>query len=75
MLEIAELQTTLVQHLDVQSAHIGQLVADSVSTQGNVAGGNRELKRASERGKGLARTVFWASCVLSVLLVGWDLAI
>ena len=72
MLEISSLQSTLVQNLDIQSAHISQLVSDSASTADNVVGGNRELKRASER-RSTARWVFWASCALSAVLVGWDL--
>ena len=72
MLEISELQTTLVQNLDIQSANISQLVADSLSTTDNVGGGNKELKRATER-KSTARMVFWASCGLCGFLITWDL--
>ncbi|MCJ1267575.1 hypothetical protein MMC22_007460 [Lobaria immixta] len=72
LLEISSLQTTLAQNLDLQSAHVQQLVADSLSAAENVGGGNRELKRAAERGS-VARMVFWASVGLCVTLVGWDL--
>ncbi|KAK3176837.1 hypothetical protein OEA41_008162 [Lepraria neglecta] len=72
MIEISELQTTLVQNLDIQSANISQLVAESLSTTENVGGGNKELKRATER-KSTARMVFWASCGLCGFLVTWDL--
>ncbi|KAL6717102.1 hypothetical protein ACLMJK_005017 [Lecanora helva] len=72
MLEISELQTTLVQNLDIQSANISQLVSDSLSTTENVGGGNKELKRATER-KSTARMVFWASCGLCGFLITWDL--
>ncbi|KAM0796069.1 hypothetical protein BDR22DRAFT_893593 [Usnea florida] len=72
MLEISELQTTLVQNLEMQTANISQLVSDSVSTTENVGGGNKELKRATER-KSTARMVFWASCGLCGFLVTWDL--
>lgn len=72
LLEIAELQSSLVSHLDIQSSHISQLVSDSINTTANVQGGNKELKKASER-KSTARMVFWASCVLCGVLVGWDL--
>ena len=72
MLEISELQSTLVQNLDVQSANISQLVSDSMSTTENVGGGNKELKRATDR-KSTARMVFWASCGLCGFLVTWDL--
>ncbi|MDI1488851.1 MAG: hypothetical protein OHK93_008127 [Ramalina farinacea] len=72
MLEISELQTQLVQNLDIQSANISQLVADSISTTENVGGGNKQLKKASER-KSTARMVFWASCGLCGFLITWDL--
>ncbi|CAD6570486.1 MAG: hypothetical protein ASARMPREDX12_003646 [Alectoria sarmentosa] len=72
MFEISELQTTLVQNLDVQTANISQLVSDSLSTTENVGGGNKELKRATER-KSTARMVFWASCGLCGFLVTWDM--
>ena len=72
MLEISELQTSLVQNLEMQTANISQLVSDSVSTTENVGGGNKELKRATER-RSTARIVFWASCGLCGFLVTWDL--
>ncbi|MCJ1277236.1 hypothetical protein MMC21_005046 [Puttea exsequens] len=72
MLEISELQSALVQNLDIQSANISQLVADSQSTTENVGGGNKELKRATER-KSTARMVFWATCGLCGFLITWDL--
>ncbi|KAF6234535.1 hypothetical protein HO173_007160 [Letharia columbiana] len=72
MLEISELQTSLVQNLDVQTANISQLVSDSFSTTENVGSGNKELKKATER-KSTARMVFWASCGLCGFLVTWDL--
>lgn len=74
LLEISELQTTLVDNLATQSAHIDQLVADSVYTTENVGGGNKQLKRASER-RSTARMVFWGTCVFAGVLVGWDLLI
>lgn len=49
LLEISELQTALANNLTVQAAHIDQLVEDSYLTAENVGGGNKELKRASER--------------------------
>ena len=72
MLEISELQTQLVQNLDIQSSNISQLVADSFSTSENVGSGNKQLKRASERSS-KARMVFWASIGLTGFLVTWDL--
>ncbi|KAI9888208.1 MAG: hypothetical protein M1814_001093, partial [Vezdaea aestivalis] len=49
LIEISEQQTTLASHLEIQNAHIDQLVVDSVQTTENVGGGNKELKRAAER--------------------------
>ena len=72
MNEIHELQTTLAQNLETQSANIEQLTIDSLFTAENVGGGNKELKRAAER-KSTARMVFYASCGLCTFLVVWDL--
>ncbi|KAI4089565.1 MAG: hypothetical protein LQ344_005280 [Seirophora lacunosa] len=72
MLEVSELQNTLVANLETQSSNIEQLVADSVSTTENIGSGNKELKRATER-KSTARMVFFASCGLCAFLVTWDL--
>ncbi|KAL8767196.1 MAG: hypothetical protein Q9194_006050 [Teloschistes cf. exilis] len=72
MLEISELQTTLVANLETQSSNIEQLVADSLNTTENIGSGNKELKRATER-KSTARMVFFASCGLCAFLVTWDL--
>jgi len=74
LVEISELQTELVNNLATQSAHIDQLVADSFLTTENVGGGNKELKKATER-KSTAKYVFYASCSLSLFLVVWDLII
>ena len=74
MIEIAELQNQLVDNLNIQSAHIEQLVADSEFTTDNVGGGNQQLKKATER-KSTAKYVFYASCGLSLFLVVWDLVI
>lgn len=72
LLEISSLQTQLAQNLDVQSAHIQQLVTDSLNTSENVASGNKQLKKAAER-RSVARDVFYATCGLCVTLVVWDL--
>ncbi|KAL8899417.1 MAG: hypothetical protein Q9192_001579 [Flavoplaca navasiana] len=72
MIEVAELQTTLVANLETQSSNIEQLVADSLNTTENVGSGNKELKRATER-KSTARMVFFATCGLCAFLVTWDL--
>ena len=73
-MEISELQTQLVNNLATQSAHIDQLVADSLFTAENVGGGNKQLKKAAER-KSTAKYVFYASCSLSAFLIIWDLLI
>lgn len=73
-MEISELQTQLVKNLATQSAHIEQMVTDSVNTADNVGGGNKELKRVTER-KSTAKYVFYASCGLSLTLIVWDLLI
>ncbi|KAL9601465.1 MAG: hypothetical protein Q9219_002531 [cf. Caloplaca sp. 3 TL-2023] len=72
MIEVSELQTTLVANLETQSSNIEQLVADSLNTTENIGSGNRELKKATER-KSTARMVFFASCGLCAFLVTWDL--
>lgn len=74
LVEISELQTQLVNNLAIQSAHIDQLVADSFYTAENVGGGNKQLKKATER-QSTAKYVFYASCGLSLFLVVWDLII
>lgn len=70
--EISELQSTLANNLSMQSAHIEQLVQDSFNTTENVGSGNKELKRATERGS-TAQKVFWATSVFCGTLVLWDL--
>lgn len=56
----------------MQAAHIDQLVEDSLNTRDNVGSGNKELKRATERGS-TAQKVFWATSVFCAGLVLWDL--
>lgn len=73
-MEISELQTQLVSNLETQSAHIEQLVADSTLTTENVGGGNKQLKKATER-ESTAKWVFYGSCGLCTVLVLWDLII
>ncbi|KAI5463449.1 hypothetical protein BGZ63DRAFT_352686 [Mariannaea sp. PMI_226] len=74
LLEISELQSLLVNNLATQSAHIEQLVTDSLSTAENVGGGNKELKKASQR-PSTARYTFFAASGLCAFLVIWDLVI
>lgn len=74
LIEISGLQSEIVNNLEIQSEHIAQLGADAFLTAENVGGGNKELKKASER-KSTAKYVFYASCSLSLFLVVWDLVI
>jgi t-SNARE complex subunit (syntaxin) len=74
LIEISELQSMLVNNLTTQSAHIEQLVADSFSTTENVGGGNKQLKKATER-PSAARYTFFAASGLCAFLVLWDLII
>jgi len=74
LVEIAELQTVLVNNLAVQSAHIEQLVADSDNMVDNVGGGNKELKKATQR-PSAARYTFFAASGLCMFLIVWDLVI
>lgn len=72
LMEISSLQQTLVGHLSVQGEMIGNLVSDAANTDENVRRGNRELKKASERGS-TARLVFFATAGFCSFLVIWDL--
>ncbi|KEQ75348.1 syntaxin [Aureobasidium namibiae CBS 147.97] len=72
LIEISELQSTLVTNLTEQNEHIEQLVQDSFFTTENVGRGNKELKRASERTSG-ARVLFHSTCAFCAFLVVWDL--
>ncbi|GKT47387.1 syntaxin-6 [Colletotrichum spaethianum] len=74
LLEIAELQTLLVGNLATQSAHIEQLVADSENITQDVGGGNKQLKKATQR-PSAARYTFFASAGLCAFLILWDLII
>lgn len=74
LVEIGQLQAQLVNNLATQSAHVEQLISDSFLTTENVGGGNKQLKKATER-KSTAKYVFYASCGLSAFLVVWDLVI
>jgi syntaxin 18 len=60
------------QPTSAYSQHIDQLVEDSFNTTENVGSGNRELKRATERGS-FAQKVFWVNCAFCTVLVVWDL--
>lgn len=75
IVEIAELQQMLADNLTVQSAHIDQLVTDAERTEENVGGGNKQLKKASQRKFSQARVTFYAASALCTALVLWDLII
>jgi len=70
--EISDLQSTLISHLATQTEQIDHLVADSFSTTENVEGGNKQLKRATQR-PSTARMTFYATSGLCAFLVLWDL--
>jgi syntaxin 18 len=72
ILEISELQSTLVTNIQMQSEHIDQLVEDSYLTTENLGKGNKELKRASER-RSTAMMLFFSTCGFCTFLVVWDL--
>ncbi|KAK1067120.1 hypothetical protein LTR12_007506 [Friedmanniomyces endolithicus] len=72
ILEISELQSTLVTNIQMQSEGIEQLVQDSYMTEENLERGNKELKKASER-RSTARIVCVATGVFCSFLVVWDL--
>ncbi|KAL1302189.1 hypothetical protein AAFC00_002619 [Neodothiora populina] len=72
LIEISELQSTLVSNLQQQNEHIDQLTQDSFLTTENVGKGNKELKRASER-PSTARMLFHGTCAFCAFLVVWDL--
>ncbi|KAJ0338292.1 hypothetical protein COL154_012780 [Colletotrichum chrysophilum] len=74
LIEIAELQTLLVGNLATQSAHIEQLVSDSENITADVGGGNKQLKKATQR-PSAARYTFFASAGLCAFLILWDLVI
>ena len=72
LIEISELQSTLIDHLATQTDQIDILVEESHSTSENVEGGNKELKKATQR-TSTARLTFWAASGLCTFLVVWDL--
>ncbi|KAF2864384.1 hypothetical protein K470DRAFT_208499 [Piedraia hortae CBS 480.64] len=72
IMEISELQSTLVSNIELQAEHIDQLVQDSFYTSENLGKGNRELKRASER-RSAAQTMFYITAGLCGFLIVWDL--
>lgn len=74
LIEISELQTLLVNNLAMQSEHIDQLVEDSFHTAENIGGGNKQLKKATEKSSP-ARYTFFAAGGLCLFLIVWDLVI
>lgn len=75
ILEISELHMALAGHITVQASHVSQLVADSEHTTENVGGGNKELKKASQKKFSQARATFYAASGLCLFLIVWDLII
>lgn len=71
---MSDLQSTLIGHLATQTENIDQMVTESFSTTENVAGGNKALKKATER-PSTARLTFYAASGLCAFLVLWDLVI
>lgn len=65
----------LVNNLTMQSANIEQLVADSENTAENVGGGNKQLKKATDRKFSPARLTFYGASALCTFLIVWDLII
>ncbi|KFG88252.1 syntaxin [Metarhizium anisopliae] len=74
LVEISELQSLLVNNLEMQSEHIEQLVTNSLSTADNIGGGNKQLEKATKR-PSTARYTFFAASGLCAFLVLWDLII
>ncbi|KAK5998551.1 Syntaxin-18-like protein [Cladobotryum mycophilum] len=74
ILEISELQTMLVNNLTAQSEAIDLLVADSMTNADNIGGGNKQLKKATQRAS-TARYTFFAASGLCAFIILWDLII
>ena len=71
VIEISELQSVLVENLEIQDVHISQLVTDSINTTENVQKGNKELKKALDR-PSTARYTFFAASGLCLFMITWD---
>ncbi|PWN29869.1 hypothetical protein BDZ90DRAFT_258770 [Jaminaea rosea] len=65
---INELQSTLIHHLSVQGETIGHLAGEAGEQRAEVEAGNKQLLRASERGRSANR-------LLGALLVGSGLGV
>lgn len=59
-------------NLSTQAAHIEQMVVDSDLTAEHVGGGNKELKKATQR-PSAARFTFFAAGGLCTFFIIWDL--
>jgi syntaxin 18 len=73
ILEISQLQSSLIAHLQSQSETIDRLYDDAVGTVNDVERANKELKKAKERG-GEARVfllVFLIGGSLTLLFLDW----
>jgi syntaxin 18 len=72
LVEIAQLQNTLMSNLTNQKEQISLLTEDEYSAEDNVKGGNKELAKAAQR-PSAARYTFFAASAISTFLVLWDL--
>ena len=70
--EISGLQSQLIEHLVTQNEQIDVLVEESQATTQNVEGGNKQLKKATER-PSAAKWTFYATSGVCAFLVVWDL--
>lgn len=70
-MEISELQTQLATNLAYQNVHIDNLMQDSMQTEENLARGNKELRKASEKSS-VARSAFMVTLVFSGVVFVWD---
>ena len=63
LIEISSLQQQIAGNLALQSENVDMLVQDSLTTEGNVQQGNKQLKQASEK-RSWAQLVFYSTCGL-----------
>ena len=71
LIEISELQTQLATNLAHQNVHIDNLMQDSMTTEDNLARGNKQLKDAAAKSS-IARSAFMATVMFSSVVFVWD---
>lgn len=73
LLEISQLQSTLITHLATQSEMIDQLYDEAIDTVADLDRANTQLKRARERGKEgrMGLLVFLVVASLALLFLDW----